>query len=274
MKILVSVDIEGIAGVLNREQTRAGNPEYERARRWMTAEADAAVRGAFDGGADEVVVNDSHGGYANLLPDQLDARAQVLLGKPRRLGMMAGVEGAAGVLMVGWHARAGSAGVLAHTINSGAFGRIWLGGEELGEAGLYAALAGEHGAPVLLASGCDAFAAQTQPLLPGARFVVVKQAGGASSGCSWTPARACEAIATASAAVVRAARDGNAPAPLRLALPGECRLQCLSTAHADLFALLPQLDRIDALTLRFDAPDAGHALRMLNAISAMALSLR
>jgi D-amino peptidase len=91
MNILISVDIEGVAGVFHPEQTRAGNGEYERARRWMTLEANAAIQGAFAGGAAHVWVNDSHGGFRNLLPDLLDARAQVVLGKPRTLGMMAGL---------------------------------------------------------------------------------------------------------------------------------------------------------------------------------------
>ena len=92
MRILISTDIEGVAGVFHAEQTRAGNGEYERARRWMTREANAAVEGAFAGGATEVMVNDSHGGFRNLLPDELDPRARLVLGKPRHLGMAAGAE--------------------------------------------------------------------------------------------------------------------------------------------------------------------------------------
>ena len=102
MKILISVDIEGVAGVYHSEQVRPGNPEFERARRLMTAEANAAVCGAFDAGASEVFVNDSHGGFRNMPPDLLDERAQVIQGKPRYLSMVSGVElGVAGVCLVG-----------------------------------------------------------------------------------------------------------------------------------------------------------------------------
>jgi D-aminopeptidase len=87
MKILIAVDIEGIAGVVHPEQVRPGNPEYERARRQMTAEANAAVEGAFDGGATAVIVNDSHGDFRNLLAEEIDGRAELLLGKPRELGI-------------------------------------------------------------------------------------------------------------------------------------------------------------------------------------------
>lgn len=129
MKVLISVDIEGIAGVFNAQQTRAGNGEYEQARRWMTLEANAAIEGAFAGGATAVWVNDSHGGFNNLLLDELDPRARVILGKPRMLGMMAGLEHAPElVFMVGYHGMAGSHGVLAHTINSFAFARVVVDG--------------------------------------------------------------------------------------------------------------------------------------------------
>ncbi|EGD03198.1 family M55 metallopeptidase, partial [Burkholderia sp. TJI49] len=198
MKILISTDIEGVAGVFAAEQTRAGNPEYERARRWMTAEANAAIEGAFAGGAQAVWVNDSHGGFRNLLPDGLDARARVVLGKPRTLGMMAGLEQQPDlVFMIGYHAKSQTRGVLAHTINSFAFTQVWLNDVELGEAGLYGALAREYGAHVALATGDDVFADETRPLFPQARFETVKTAGGASSGDTLTPAAACARIAVA-----------------------------------------------------------------------------
>ena len=79
MKVLISTDIEGVAGVFHHEQVRAGNPEYERARLLMTHEANAAIAGAFDGGATEVLVNDSHGSFRNMPPELLDARAQAVM---------------------------------------------------------------------------------------------------------------------------------------------------------------------------------------------------
>src|SRR5260370_31932779 len=91
MNILIAVDIEGVAGVFHPEQTRAGNGEYERARHWMTLEANAAIQGAFAGGATHVRVNDSHGGFCNLLRELLDVRAQTVLGKTPQPGMTAGL---------------------------------------------------------------------------------------------------------------------------------------------------------------------------------------
>ncbi|MDP9648445.1 M55 family metallopeptidase [Paraburkholderia strydomiana] len=277
MKVLISADIEGIAGVFHPEQTRAGNGEYEAARRWMTLEANAAIEGAFAGGATQVWVNDSHGGFRNLLPDLLDPRAQVVLGKPRTLGMMAGLEyGAALVFMIGYHAMSQTRGILAHTINSFAFARVSLNGEEVGEAGLYGALAEEYGAQVALLSGDDVFADETAPRFPGARFVVTKSATGHASGVTQSPASARAAIESAAREVVQQHLANGHPsqATRGAAKSVECELRVQTSALADLFCQWPTITRVDAVTLRFGAESAEHAVRMLNCLSAMSFMLR
>ncbi|RAS38012.1 M55 family metallopeptidase [Paraburkholderia bryophila] len=277
MKVLISTDIEGVAGVFHPEQTRAGNGEYEAARRWMTLEANAAIEGAFAGGATQVWVNDSHGGFRNLLPDLLDPRALVVLGKPRTLGMMTGLEyGAALVFMIGYHAMSQTRGILAHTINSFAFARVSLNGVEVGEAGIYGALAEEYGAQVALLSGDDVFAEETAPRFPGARFVVTKRATGQSSGVTQSPANAREAIETAAREVVRQHLDGGraAQATRAVAQPVACEVRVQTSALADLFCQWPTLTRVDAVTLRFDAASAEHMVRTLNCLSAMSFMLR
>jgi D-amino peptidase len=272
MKILVSADIEGVAGVVHVEQTRSGNGEYERARAWMTREADAAVRGAFDGGATQVLVNDSHGGFRNLLPDLLDERAELITGKPRYLGMMAGVEqGCDAVFMIGYHARSQARGVLAHTINSFAFRRVRVNGMELGEAGLYGALAGEFGAPVALLSGDDVFLAESLPLFPGAAGVQTKRAFGHASCASVLPAQACSLIRAAAAAAVPGVRSLQ---PLALAGPLQCELTTQTPGLADLFCQLPTLTRVAGDILSFEADTMQAVLRTLNSLSAMSYMLR
>ncbi|SHH66743.1 M55 family metallopeptidase [Pollutimonas bauzanensis] len=274
MKVLVSVDIEGVAGVTHAEQTRSGNGEYERARAWMTAEANAAVRGAFDGGATAVLVNDSHGGFRNLLLDRLDERAEMVTGKPRYLGMMAGVEQACdAVFMVGYHARSQERGVLAHTINSFAFRRVRVNGAELGEAGLYGALAGEFGVPVALLTGDDVFLAETQGLFPGAVSVQTKRAEGNAACVSLAPGRACALIQEAAAAAV-----ARVPGLRPLALPGGAAFQCELTTQtpgqADLFCQWPSVTRVSGSALSFQAESMYAVLRILNSFSAMSFMLR
>jgi D-amino peptidase len=273
MMILVSVDIEGIAGVVHPDQTRPGNPEYERARRWMSAEANAAIRGAFAGGARRVVVNDSHGSFRNLLPDELDPRAEVLLGKPRDLGMMAGVDDrdCKAVFLVGWHSRAAAPGILSHTISSFAFARVLVNGVEAGEASLYGGVVAEFGVPVALFTGDDAFVAETAPLFPGAVGVAVKRAQGNRVATNLSPAAACDAI---EAGAREAAAKCTSLKLQPLATPVDVRVEATSVVLADLFAMLPILRRVDALALEFRAPTMRYVVRVLNSLSAMSFMLR
>ena len=274
MKILISTDIEGIAGVFNAEQTRPGNGEYERARRWMTEEANAAIRGAFAGGAHEVLVNDSHGTFRNLLVEALDPRARFVLGKPRYLGMMAGLEqGCDAVMMVGYQSRGQGRGVLAHTISSFAFARVLINGQELGEAGLYGALAGELGVPVVLGSGDDVFIAENQSLFPHAQWIQTKTATGHASGVTLSPADAQSAIAAGAQRAIGALAHARAGA-FCIESPIECQLVTQSPGMADLFCTLPMLRRLDGVSILFSATSMQEAVRLLNSLAAMSNMLR
>jgi len=272
MKILISTDIEGIAGVYHHEQTQPGNPEYERARLLMTHETNAALAGAFDAGATAVLVSDAHGSFRNMPPDLLDPRAQAVQGKPRYLSMMAGVdEGVNAVCMIGYHSRAQGRGILAHTINSFAFRRMFFNQRELGEAGIYGALAGEYGVPVVMASGDDVFIEEHQPLFPHATFVQTKRATGQTSGISLSPAQACAAIR---AGVATALAQHSTARPLVLTGPITVRIQTQTPALADLFCQWPSLQRLGGDEVGFDAPTVQAAVRMVNSLSAMSAMLR
>ncbi len=277
MKILISADIEGVAGVFSLEQTRAGNAEYERARRWMTEEANAAIRGAFDGGATEVLVNDSHGSFRNLIVDSLHPRASYVLGKPRYMGMMAGLElDCDAVMLLGYHSQAQGRGVLAHTINSFAFARVEINGEPFGEAGLYGGLAAELGVPVIFGSGDDQFIAENKHRFPHAHWVQTKVAYGHSSGVSLSLEASQVAIAQAAEHAVRA--YGLTASTVKFEPKHSdvihCRLLTQGPAFADLFCTLPELVRIDGVTLEFSAPSMAHTIRMLNSMAAMSFMLR
>lgn len=272
MKILVSVDIEGVAGVSHSEQVRSGNPEYEQARRWMTSEANAAIEGAFLGGATEVLVNDSHGGFRNLILADMDPRAQLITGKPRYLSMMSGVEqGCDAVFMLGYHAMSQSAGVLAHTINSFAFRQIKINGVAHGEAGLYGALAGEYHASVALICGDDVFIEETSDLFPGVVAVQTKVAHGFSSCTSLAPHAAAALIRDKAQQAVTLA---SSLTPYVVAGPIECELETQTPAQADLFAQWPTIQRLTPSKLQFSAATMYDTIRTLNCFSAMSSMLR
>ena len=177
MKIYISVDMEGISGVNSDNQTTATGAEYGRARKLMVEDANAAIRGAFEGGATEVLVNDSHGGQRNILPEDLDPRARLISHSFKRHGMMEGLdESFDAVIFVGYHAKAGSPrGLFAHT-GSGILRDLRINGRSVGEGGMNAILAQWYGVPVVMVTGDDVAIEEQRETVPGVRGVVVKRA--------------------------------------------------------------------------------------------------
>lgn len=176
-RIYISVDMEGISGVSGSDQTSAGGSEYGRARKLMAADANAAIAGAFAGGATEVVVNDSHGGQRNLLPEDLDSRASLISHSFKRHGMMEGLdETFDAVIFVGYHAKAQAPrGLFAHT-GSGVVRDLRINGVSVGEGGMNALLADWYGVPVVLVTGDDTAVDEVRGRVPGVRGVAVKRA--------------------------------------------------------------------------------------------------
>jgi D-amino peptidase len=176
-RVYISVDLEGISGINGDDQTSAGQPEYARARKLMAEDANAAIRGAFEGGATEVVVNDSHGGQRNLLPEDLDPRARLISHSFKRYGMMEGLDDSFdAVIFVGYHAKADSPrGVFAHT-GSGVIRDLQINGQSVGEGGMNAALAAWYGVPVVVVTGDDVAVAEVKGIVPGIKTAAVKRA--------------------------------------------------------------------------------------------------
>ncbi|HEX9012127.1 MAG TPA: M55 family metallopeptidase, partial [Anaerolineaceae bacterium] len=206
MRVLIACDMEGISGIVDWKQVDPDHPEYQLGRRQMTADVNAAVRGAFAGGADEVIVSDGHDGKTNLLLAEIDRRVWVNSGTPSPLGMVEGLDlGADGVLFIGYHARSGAqAAVLAHTWNSSRVANLWINERIAGEIGLNASVCGHFGAPVLAISGDQTACAEAVDFVPGIETAVVKHATAYSAARCLAPAAAVELIEqTARRAVAR-----------------------------------------------------------------------
>jgi D-amino peptidase len=261
-KVFVSVDMEGIAGIAHLRQVWRGTEEFPAARELMTGEANAAVAGAFDGGATAVLVNDSHGDMYNLLPDAMDPRAEVLIGSPKPDSMMQGFGPDFSVaLFVGYHAMAGTqAAVLDHTYSGRLLYEVRLGGEPVTEAELNAAFAGTHGVPVGLVTGDDKACAQAEKAIPGIRSVVVKEGYGRGVARSLHPSVAREAVRAAAAESVRGAGDLQ---PYRLEPPFVLEADIANTSAADLCSLAPGTERTGPRTVRFETQDYREAFRCL-----------
>lgn len=263
MDVYISVDMEGIAGIAHPEQVTPGTNEFERCRVLMTREASAAVAGAFDGGATRVVVNDSHASMFNLLPEELDPRAELIIGSPKvPQSMMTGLSpGYAVALFVGYHAPPGTvAAVLDHTYTGLNFYDVRLNGESMSEAELNALLAGVSGVPLGLVTGDDKICEHVAARIPGVRTVAVKQSLGRQVASSWHPERARAAIREAAQAVVA---DAGGLAPFTVDPPYEIEVDGRNSLGAELMALVPGSVRTGGRTVRFTTPDYTEAFRCL-----------
>jgi D-amino peptidase len=260
--VFVSIDMEGIAGVAHLRQVWRGSDDFPAARKLMTEEANAAVAGAFDGGAMSVVVNDSHGDMENLLPEEMDPRAELILGSPKVLSMMQGFGPEIDVaLFIGYHAAAGTqAAVLDHTYSGRLLYEVRLNGDPATEAELNAAFAGTYGVPVGLITGDDKTCAQAAKRLAGIRTVVVKEAYGRNVARSIHPTAARQAIRKGAADAVASRADLT---PYRPEPPFVLEADVANTSCADLCALAPGTDRVGPRTVRFEADDFREAFRCL-----------
>jgi D-amino peptidase len=241
MKILIATDMEGISGVTNWDQVTPGHAEYVRFRKLMTQDVNAAIRGAFDGGAEEVLVADGHWNGSNILIEELDTRARLNTGSTSPFSMMQGIEETIdGVMFIGYHARNGSPNaILDHTWSSRTVANIWLNDILTGEYGLNAALAGHFGVPVIMASGDQTACAQIAELLGDIETAAVKQATGRFAAECLTPQVAQEMISTGARRAVGSLIDGDVPDPLRLDSPVRVAVEFFTSDMADRATRIP-----------------------------------
>jgi D-amino peptidase len=253
MKVFISIDMEGISGVVSPEQCTPGNADYERARLLMTQEANAAILGARAAGATEVVVDDSHGSMRNLLIEELDTWADLVYGSPRPFGMMEGLDESFDVVfLIGYHARAGTPNaIIDHTYSSKAVSHVDLNGRPVGEIGLNAALAGHHGVPVGLVTGDQATTAEATALLgPALQIVTVKRAVGNQAAICLHPEEVQSMIRQAAEQAISTEVQA-----FKLESPVVLRVQLKTSLMADYACLIPGARRLDGYTVEYAHED-------------------
>ncbi|HEX5965547.1 MAG TPA: M55 family metallopeptidase, partial [Pyrinomonadaceae bacterium] len=209
LKIYISADMEGIAGVVTGEQLGPQGFEYARFREFMTQEVNAAIEGALAGGATQIVVSDSHGNGQNLLIEKLPSNVWIVRSWPRPLGMMQGIdETFAGAIFIGYHTGTTNLqGVRAHTLSSARLTDVRLKGVSVSEAGLNAAIAGHFNVPIIMVSGDDAVVKETTALLGNIEGAIVKYASGFHSARTMTPQAATVVIREKAQKAVQRIRD-------------------------------------------------------------------
>jgi D-amino peptidase len=267
MKVFIAVDMEGIAGLVQWDKA-----QREVERRLMTEEVNAAVRGAFAGGATYVFAGESHGNMRNLVPELLDARVSYLAGQPKPMNHMAGIDRSFDLaLFVGYHARAGTLhGVMAHTFSGSIFSLV-VNGVELGEIGADAALCGFYGVPVGLVCGDRAACQEARDLLGQVQTVAVKEGVSRSAARCIPLAQAREMIETAAAESVRQASRFS---PFVFAGLVTVEVVFIDPSYADVLEHLDFVTRVDGRRIRLEGKDFLTAFERFNALHFLAPAVR
>ncbi|MFF7278237.1 M55 family metallopeptidase [Streptomyces griseorubiginosus] len=265
MKILISADMEGATGVTWPADVLPGTPQWERCRSLFTSDVNAAVLGFFDGGADEVVVNEAHWTMRNLLLERLDERTEMLTGRHKDLSMVEGVQhgDVDGIAFVGYHAGAGQEGVLAHTYLANSITGVWLNDVPASEGHLNAHVVAEYGVPVVLVTGDDVACEDALGYAPGALKVAVKDHVSRYAAVCRTPARtAADIRAAAKEAAQLAVRQEPAQAgPFTIAVEFDAEHLAMAAT------VVPGVERIGARKVAYTSETMYAGIRTFKAVT-------
>lgn len=269
LKVFISVDMEGITGLVHGDQVGRGGSDYQMARRWMTEEANAAIQGALDAGATEVVVNDSHGDMRNLILADLNPAATLITGSPKPLSMMQGIDASYdAVVFIGYHPKEGTIdGVLDHTISGGTVASVKVNGTEMPELGLNALIAGYYNVPVVFIAGDKAVCDQAKELL-GDKVVTVavKEGIGKRAAKSMPLKKAHEIIRQQVRVAIEKRKEARV---YKMNTPYRFELSYYRSSQAEMPANVPGVKRVNAKTIQFESSDFIEGFKFLRALIAL-----
>lgn len=257
MKILIAADMEGITGVTHWDQVSPSHAEYPRFRRLMTQDVNAAIRGAFAAGAEQVMVTDGHNNSRNILIEELDERAVLNSGSPMPLSMVHGVDqGVDGVFYVGYHGRMGAQNaILDHTWSDERVANLWINDRLFGESALNGAVCGHFGVPVIMVSGDQTVCAEVREAFGDVETAQVKKAIGRMAAECLPPAATGRLIEDAARRAVERLRAGQAPAPLKVPAPISMVLELVQSEMADKAMIMPGARRLEDRKVQYVADD-------------------
>ena len=272
MKILIAADMEGITGVVHWDHVDPRHKDYIRFQKLMTADVNAAVRGACDAGAQEVVVADGHHSGRNILIEELDPRASLHAGSPSPLAMVQGLDsGVSAAMFVGYHARMGAQqAILDHTWSSSSMAGVWLNGQVMGEIGWNAAVCGDLDVPLIMISGDQTACAEAVSLVGPVETAIVKQASGRMSAKCLPPQVTQQRIYEAAVRAIERLGQGQAPGPLHLRQPLTLTVELMASDMADRAEILPGARRLEGKRIEVVCTNALEAYRAFRALAALA----
>jgi D-amino peptidase len=267
MKILISADMEGATGVTWPGDVQPGTEQWQRCRRMFTSDVNAAVAGFFDGGANQVLINEAHASMRNLLLEELDPHAEMLTGRHKDLSMVEGIQhgDVDAVAFVGYHAGAGAEGVLAHTYLPNSITGVRADGRPASEGRLNSLVAAEYGVPVVLVTGDDRACADGAEYAPLARAVAVKDCVSRYSAVCRPPEVTAAAIRQAAAEASKLAGRGE---PARGQVLGvEVEVDAAQLAQAA--AIVPTVRQTGERSVAYESPSAYEMIRTFKVVCTM-----
>lgn len=271
MRVFISVDMEGTAGIVDWEQCRGPGTAYELGRALLIDELNAAIDGAIAGGATHLLVNDAHSTMCNHAPAALHGNASYLSGKHKPMYMMQGLDSSYdAILLVSYHGSMGTAGVLSHTYNPRAISEVRIDGVVAGESGINALVAAAYGVPVGLITGDQTVGPEAEPFCPGIEVVKVKTAVTRLAAQSLHPNEACERIRAGARRAVTQAGGLRAP---RFAEPTTMEVDLLTADMADMAMWARGVQRAGARTARIVDADPLTVFRTFITVVALTRSI-
>jgi D-amino peptidase len=254
MKLFISADIEGISGVATNQQLKTGS-EYQRFRKLMTQDVNAAIEGAFNGGATEIVVADGHGNMSNLFIEELDARVTLIQGSNRVMCQLEGLDDSFDAIMfVGHHGREGGSErtIISHTLAGICVNEMKINGKVVGETEMNTMVAGQFNVPAIFISGDDAYVAEVRETLPDVEAAIVKRGIDRFAAELIHPEKAQQLIREKAEAAVK--RIGKF-SPLKVDGPVTCEIQFKGPNQAFMTTTIPSVTLIDPKTITFTCDD-------------------
>jgi D-amino peptidase len=242
MKVFISADMEGTTGVTAWDDVNPEKPSYQRFRKFLTRDVNAAIEGAIEAGATEVVVNEAHDGMRNILIEELNTKARMITGfEGKKLCMMEGIdETFDAVFLVAYHAKAGTdAGILNHTL-IGSIHNFWINDVLVGESGISASLAGHYNVPVVLVTGDDKVAKEAKDLLGNPETAIVKEGIDRYSAKCLTPEESSGRIRQAAKKALTRLKEYK---PYRVKTPVKLDVEFTSANMASLASSIPGVVR-------------------------------
>jgi D-amino peptidase len=264
MKVFISVDIEGISGVVGSSETGRDKGEYGKARDLMVADVNAAIDGIYAFGDAEIVVSDAHGGMKNIDPNKLNEDAKLIRGTPKPLTQMAGIDDSFDAAMfIGYHSKKGTLhGILSHTISGRVIESVTINGMEVGETAINAAIAGYYGVPLIFVAGDLAVANETKEINPEIEVAAVKEAVSRTAAICLHPVKARKLITERS---TMALKKKDSIEPFRFKSPFEIIVKYANARMADAVEFMPSAERIDGKTIKLVQHDYLKAFGALRA---------